>query len=86
MRKVKEPDYEEFRDDDVLDDDFAESDGEIGLEDEDISLADDAARVKRSWRDTERYMEMRELYRIINDELYTGIFTEDIFNNEDYDY
>ncbi|HSR62659.1 MAG TPA: hypothetical protein VLN56_04565, partial [Gammaproteobacteria bacterium] len=58
----------------------------LNFDDEDISLDDDAARVKRTWRDTERYMEMRELYRIINDELYTGIYTEDIFNNEDYDY
>lgn len=86
MRKVKEPDYEEFSEDDVLDDELTDGDCGLNFDDEDISLDGDAARVKRTWRDTERYMEMRELYRIINDELYTGIYTEDIFNNEDYDY
>lgn len=37
---------------------------------------------KRTWRDTEKYREMRELYKIINDELYTGICDEDFFESE----
>jgi len=82
MGKIKESNYTEY-DDKLLDDeeDFLES--EIAEDDEDGLLDDEEdPGYKRTWRDAEKYKEMRELYKIINDDLYTG-FDEEEFLDED---
>ena len=82
MGKIKETGYTEY-DDKLLDDeeDFLES--ELAEDDEDGLLDDeDDPGYKRTWRDAEKYKEIRELYKIINDDLYTG-FDEEEFPDED---
>ncbi len=37
---------------------------------------------RRTWRDTEKYKEMRELYKIINDKLYIGFDLEEFLEDE----
>jgi len=79
MGKIKESDYTEY-DDELLDEeeDFIDSD----MTDEDGLLDELDPGYKRTWRDAEKYKEMRELYKIINDDLYTG-FDEDEFQGLD---
>ena len=82
MGKIKETDYTEY-DDELLDDeeDFIEPD--LADEDEEDLVEDEEdPRFKRTWRDAEKYKEIRELYKIINDDLYTG-FDEDEFQDEE---
>ena len=81
MGKIKESDYTEY-DDELLDEeeDFIDSD----MTDEDGLLDELDPGYKRTWRDAEKYKEMRELYKIINDDLYTG-FDEDEFHDIDID-
>ena len=82
MGKIKETDYIEY-DDELLDDeeDFIEPD--LADEDEEDLVEDEEdPRFKRTWRDAEKYKEIRELYKIINDDLYTG-FDEDEFQDEE---
>ena len=59
--------------DDMMDDeeDFNDSDDDLELQD-DALLSAGEIRARRTWRDTEKYKEMRELHKLINDELYSG--------------
>jgi hypothetical protein len=82
MAKTKETEFAVY-DDALLDEeeDFVEPD----LADEDVDdLLDEEETpgFKRTWRDAEKYKEIRELYRIINDDLYTG-FDEEEFPDRD---
>ena len=82
MGKSKETEYTDY-DDELLDDeeDFIEAD--LTDEDEDVLMEDEEdPAFKRNWRDAEKYKEIRELYKIINDDLYTG-FDEDEFPDVD---
>ena len=86
MSKIKERefvDFDEDDDDDMIENDaFNDTDIDISEQDEDLLSGDDSFRATRTWRDTEKYREMRELYKIINDELYTGFYEEE-FTEED---
>lgn len=87
MSMIKEREYNEYdSEDDVMEEDegFIDSDLDIDSDETEGLLADeDSIRFRRTWRDTEKYKEMRELYKIINDELYTGFDEEDFLENED---
>ena len=82
MGKIKETEYSEYNDnlledeEDFLESELTEEDDEELLDDEDVP------GYKRTWRDAEKYKEIRELYKIINDDLYTG-FDEEEFPDED---
>lgn len=84
---IKEREFDDFEDEGpAMDEDEDYIDSEVNLDDgESDSLLTDADNFqsRRSWRDTEKYKEMRELYKIINDELYTGFDSEEYFENED---
>ena len=86
MSKIKEREFVDFDDSDeenmIENDTFNEGDVDITAQDDDLLPEVDNFRATRTWRDTEKYREMRELYRIINDELYTG-FNEEEFTEED---
>lgn len=84
MGKMKPVQYTDYEDDDaMMDDDYDDADIDIDGDDEDMLHKEDTPmNYKRSWRDTEKYKEMRELYRLINDELYTGINDSDILEND----
>jgi hypothetical protein len=82
MGKTKETEFADY-DDELLDEeedcvepDLADVDVDDLLEDE------ETPGFKRTWRDAEKYKEIRELYKIINDDLYTG-FEADEFPDED---
>ena len=82
MGKTKETEFADY-DDALLDEeeDFVEPD----LADEEVDdLLDEEETpgFKRTWRDAEKYKEIRELYKIINDDLYTG-FDEEEFPDMD---
>jgi hypothetical protein len=83
MGKIKETDFTEYSEEEPLLDDEDELVGpELPVEDEDVLLdGEESVYLRRTWRDTEKYNEMRELYKIINDDLYTG-FEEDEFPDE----
>jgi len=86
MGKIKEREFTEFEDDEML------VEGESLIE-SDLDIVDDSTgallaeeeiiQSRRTWRDTEKYKEKRELYKIINDELYTGFDAEEFLENED---
>ena len=81
MGKIKESEYTEY-DDEPLDDDEDFIDPEMTAEDNDGLLDEQDPGYRRTWRDAEKYKEMRELYKIINDDLYTG-FDEEEFQGLD---
>ena len=87
MSMIKEREYSEYDDEDAVmedDDDFIDSDLEIEGEEADPLMADEESiRFRRTWRDTEKYKEMRELYKIINDELYTGFDAEEFLEDDE---
>ena len=86
MGKIKEREFTEFDDDEMLveGDRLIDSDLDIVDESTDELLAEEEiVQSRRTWRDTEKYKEMRELYKIINDELYTGFDAEEFLENED---
>ena len=78
MGKIKETDHADY-DDELLDDeeDYIEPDL---MEEDEEGLGEDEADpgFKRNWRDAEKYKEVQELYKIINDDLYSG-FDKDEF-------
>ncbi|OGT63643.1 MAG: hypothetical protein A3I13_05505 [Gammaproteobacteria bacterium RIFCSPLOWO2_02_FULL_47_50] len=84
MGKIKEREFTDFDDDESL---LEESEA---LTETDLDIADGAADLleeeivqsRRTWRDTEKYKEMRELYKIINDELYIGFDIEEFLEDE----
>ena len=71
MGKIIESAYTEL-DDDLLEDDEDIIDPDINDGDEDGLLDEQNPGYKRTWRDAEKYKEMRDLYKMINDDLYTG--------------
>ena len=82
MGKTKDTEFADY-DDALLDEeeDFVEPD--LADEDmEDLLDEEETPGFKRTWRDAEKYKEIRELYKIINDDLYTG-FDEDEFPDRD---
>ena len=82
MGKIKETEYTEY-DDKLLDDEEDFLEPEVADDDEEGLLDDEEdPGYKRTWRDAEKYKEIRELYKIINDDLYTG-FDEEEFPDED---
>lgn len=83
MGKIKETEYKDY-DDELLDDEEDFIDPDLTDEDEDRLLDEHDPAYKRTWRDAEKYKEMRELYKIINDDLYNG-FDEDEFHDIDLD-
>jgi hypothetical protein len=85
MGKIKEREFTEFDDDEMLveGDRLIDSDLDIVDESTDELLAEEEiVQSRRTWRDTEKYKEMRELYKIINDELYTGFDAEEFLEDE----
>jgi len=82
MGKIKEREYSDY-DDSLLEEseDLAESDLDIADGEADL-LAEEIVQSRRTWRDTEKYKEMRELYKIINDELYIGFDIEEFLEDE----
>ena len=81
MGKIKETEYTEY-DDKLLDDEEDFLEPEVADNDEEGLLDDEEdPGYKRTWRDAEKYKEIRELYKIINDDLYTG-FDEEEFPDE----
>lgn len=86
MGKIKEREFTEFEDDEMLveGDSLIDSDMDIVDDSADALLAEEEiVESRRTWRDTEKYKEMRELYKIINDELYTGFDAEEYLEDED---
>lgn len=83
MGKIKETEYKDY-DDELLDDEEDFIDPDLTDEDEDRLLDEHDPGYRRTWRDAEKYKEMRELYKIINDDLYNG-FDEDEFHDIDLD-
>lgn len=88
MNKIKEREYSDYDDDDPAledeDGDFVEADAELDpAADEPLLASQESLTYRRTWRDTEKYNELRELYRIINDELYTGFNAEEFLEDED---
>jgi hypothetical protein len=85
MGKIKEREFTEFDDDEMLEEGEGLMESDLDIEDSaDALLAEEeAVHSRRTWRDTEKYKEMRELYKIINDELYTGFDAEEFLEDED---
>lgn len=85
MGKIKEREFTEFDDDEMLEEGEGLIESELDLDDStDALLAEEEiVHSRRTWRDTEKYKEMRELYKIINDELYTGFDAEEFLEDED---
>jgi hypothetical protein len=87
MSKIKEREYVNYDDKDdgtMMDDDaFIDTDLDISEQDEGLLSSDNIFRAIRTWRDTEKYREMRELYKIINDELYTGFYEEEFIEEDE---
>lgn len=83
MGKIKNTEYSEYENEflEEEEEDFEENDL-TEEEEEELLESDQNPGYKRNWRDAEKYKEMRELYKIINDELYTG-FDEDDYMDEE---
>ncbi len=78
MGKIKERDYSTYENEEELveeGEEFVEP--EIDLDDDEALLEEEGPQSRRTWRDTEKYKEMRELYKIINDDLYNGFDTDE---------
>ena len=86
MGKIKEREYTNYDDDKSLleeAEEFVESELQVNAEDPDALLEDEeTVRFRRTWRDTEKYKEVQELYKIINDDLYTGFEAEEFPEDE----
>ena len=87
MSKMKEREYNDYDDDAPAleeDDDLIDSDPEVdGNVDVPLLAGQECVSYRRTWRDTEKYKEMMELYKIINDELYTGFNIEEFLEEKD---
>lgn len=86
MGKIKEREFTEFEDDEMLVEGDSLIDSDLDIEDDstnELLTAEEIVQSRRTWRDTEKYKEMRELYKIINDELYTGFDAEEFLEDED---
>ena len=89
MSKLKERRYKEHEKiDKSMDDDkdFSDFGTEFDDEIDDPMVSDlEQFNFKHTRRDIEKYKEMQELSKIINDELFTGICDEEFFYNEQYE-
>jgi hypothetical protein len=85
MGKIKEREFAEFDDDEILEEGEGLIEADLVIDNgANVLLAEEAiVQSRRTWRDTEKYMEKRELYKIINDELYTGFDAEEFLEDED---
>ncbi len=85
MENKKNREYEDYSDEEEILDIEDVPEAELDLDDEDkksLKHQPGTVRFRRTWRDTEKYKEMRELYKIINDELYTGFLEDEYDENE----
>ncbi|MBI4005177.1 MAG: hypothetical protein HY356_00805 [Gammaproteobacteria bacterium] len=85
METKKNREYEDYSDEEEILDIENIPEAELDLDDEDkkpVKHQAGAVRFRRTWRDTEKYKEMKELYKIINDELYTGFLEDEFDENE----
>ena len=85
MGKIKEREFTEFDDDEILEEGEGLIEADLAIDDGAKALLAEEAIVqsRRTWRDTEKYKEKRELNKIINDELYTGFDVEEFLEDED---
>jgi hypothetical protein len=83
MGKLKETEYKDI-DDELLDEEEDFEDTELTEGVDDSLLDENDPGYKRTWRDAEKYKEIRELHKIINDDLYIG-FDDDEFSDIDMD-
>lgn len=85
MGNMNDRDYDEYEDDDsIMEDDvtdYNETDSEFS---EIPFLAKMQQQATRTWRDAEKYKELKELNRLINDELYVGFNARDFLGDEEY--
>ena len=84
--KMKERDYPDYEEEDALRDSEDITDPGLEFDGGRGELPDNRPlnhRFRRTWRDTEKYREMRELYKMINDELYTGFFYPEEYLEDD---
>ncbi len=80
----KERDYDDYDEDDdsIVDDDIQDiTDDEIELDD--TAFLTKSHQEARTWRDAEKYKEMMELNKLINDELYIGFDAGKYLRNEE---
>ena len=85
METKKNREYENHSDDDEILEIVDLPDVELESDEEDeksLKYQGGSVRIRRTWRDTEKYKEMRDLYKIINDELYTGSLEVEFNENE----
>ena len=85
METKKNREYENYSDDDEILEIVDLPDAELESDEEDeksLKYQGGSVRIRRTWRDTEKYKEMRDLYKIINDELYTGSLEVEFNENE----
>lgn len=86
MGKIKQREYSDFDENEPLQEEeaqFAEPGLQLAEEDADaLEEGEESMRLRRTWRDTEKYKEMRELYKIINDELYLGFDADEFPEDE----
>jgi len=83
MKQDQDSDYDSYDDnEDNLNDDITDSDdSDMGSE---LFLIKSAQQGSRNWRDAEKYKEMKELNRLINDELYNGFDVGEYLRDEGY--
>ncbi len=84
--KMKERDYPDYEEEDALLDSEDINEPELEFDGGKGDLPEyrpQTLRFRRSWRDTEKYREMRELYKMINDELYTGFYPEEFLEDDE---
>ena len=86
MGNIKNRDFLDYGEDaPMLDDDaLPEIESDVNDEGSIIDLDADVS-YRRTWRDTEKYKEMRELHKIINDDLYTGYLDDGSLEDSGYD-
>ena len=82
MGNIKNRDFLDYGEDESMldDDDIPEIEPELDEEETNIELETGIA-FRRTWRDTEKYKEMRELHKIINDDLYTGYLDDEFLED-----
>ena len=85
MGSMNDREYDEYEDDDsILEDEVTNFEGTDSEFSETPFLAKMQQGVTRTWRDAEKYKEMKELNRLINDELYIGFNARDFLGDEEY--
>ena len=82
MGKIKETEYTGY-DEELLDEEEDFVDPDLVADEDDSLLAEQDPGYKRTWRDAEKYKEIKELYKIINDDLYTGFDVDEFPDMDD---